>query len=215
MPSIFSHVTTPDPEAGLVRRLKCREREAFDELIEAYQGPIFGFVYRQLDDPTEAADVVQEVFLKVFRKIDDFRGDCTLKTWMYRIAVHEASNRRRWFSRHRRGELAMDAPDANGGSRWEWLEDPSESQHDALLRRERLDLISESLRHVDERLRTAVILRDIQGLSYNEIAAALEISLGTVKSRVLRGREALKARMRRRTAGDALDSASLSTETPS
>jgi len=215
VPSIFSHATTPDPEAGLVRRLKCRERAAFDELIAAYQGPIFGFVYRQLDDPTEAADVVQEVFLKVFRKVDDFRGDCTLKTWMYRIAVHEASNRRRWFSRHRKGELAMDAPDANGGSRWEWLEDTSESQHDALLRREQLDLIGESLRHVDERLRTAVILRDIQGLSYNEIADALEISLGTVKSRVLRGREALKARLRRQTAGDALDSASWRTEVSS
>ena len=102
MATLFSYVTATDPEDGLVRRLKCREPEAFDELISRYQGPLYGFIYRQLDDPSDSADVVQEIFLKVYRKIDDFRGDCTLKTWMYRIAVHEASNRRRWFSRHRR-----------------------------------------------------------------------------------------------------------------
>ena len=212
MATLFSYVTATDPEDGLVRRLKCREPEAFDELISRYQGPLYGFIYRQLDDPSDSADVVQEIFLKVYRKIDDFRGDCTLKTWMYRIAVHEASNRRRWFSRHRRNEMAMDAQEPNGASRWDLVEDQRETPYEAMERRERLDMVGESLRHVDERLRSAVILRDIQGLSYNEIAAALEVSLGTVKSRILRGREALKARLRRRLTGDAMEGVSVRAE---
>lgn len=212
MASLFSQPTITDPEDGLVRRLKCRDRAAFDELIERYQGPLYGFVYRQLDDPADAADVVQEVFLKVYRKVDDFRGDCTLKTWMYRIAVHEASNRRRWFSRHRRNEVALDS-NGEGGSSWDWLEDKGATPYQEMVRRERLDLVGESLRQIDERLRTAVILRDIQGLSYNEIADALEVSLGTVKSRILRGREALKTRLKRRLAGDALGGVSAHAET--
>ena len=210
MASLFNQPVAADPEAGLVRRLKCRDTGAFDELIERYQGPMYGFVYRQLDDPTDSADVVQEVFLKVYRKIDDFRGECTLKTWMYRIAVHEASNRRRWFSRHRRNELALDANEIAGGG--SWLEDGRPTPYQEMVRRERLDLVGESLRQIDERLRTAVILRDIQGLSYNEIAEALEVSLGTVKSRILRGRDALKARLRRRLAGDAASGVSVHAE---
>lgn len=212
MSTLFSHTGPADPQAGLVRRLKCRESEAFDELIEHYQGPVYGFVYRQLDNPADAADVTQEIFLKVYRKIDDFRGDCSLKTWMYRIAVHEASNRRRWFARHRRNEVAIDAPGTEGESRWDWIEDTRETPYQAMARREQLDLVGESLRQIDERLRTAVILRDIQGLSYNEIAEALQISLGTVKSRILRGRDALKSRLRRRLAADALEGVSLQAE---
>lgn len=200
----------PDEQAGLVRQLKCRSTEAFDELLDCYQGPVFGFVYRLLDHSADAADVTQEVFLKVFRKIDDFRGDCTLKTWVYRIAVNEASNRRRWFKRHRRQETPLE--DENGVQRWDWLRDPSASPYDAVHQREQRDLVQEALRDVDERLRAAVVLRDLEGLSYNEIADALEISLGTVKSRILRGREALKVAIERRTAGGALQGAFLQLE---
>ena len=200
----------PDEQAGLVRRLKCRSTEAFDELLDCYQGPVYGFVYRLLDHSADAADVTQEVFLKVFRKIDDFRGDCTLKTWVYRIAVNEASNRRRWFKRHRRNETSME--DENGVQRWDWLRDPSASPFDTLQQRERSDLVQDALRDLDERLRAAVVLRDLEGLSYNEIADALEISLGTVKSRILRGREALKVALERRMAAGSLQGAFLQQE---
>lgn len=200
----------PDEQAGLVRRLKCRSTEAFDELLDCYQGPVYGFVYRLLDRSADAADVTQEVFLKVFRKIDDFRGDCTLKTWVYRIAVNEASNRRRWFKRHRRNETSME--DENGVQRWDWLRDPSASPFDTLQQRERIDLVQDALRDLDERLRAAVVLRDLEGLSYNEIADALEISLGTVKSRILRGREALKIALERRMAAGSLQGAFLQQE---
>ncbi len=200
----------PDPEAGLVRRLRCREPQAFNELLDRYQTPIYGFIYRLLDDPADAPDVVQEVFLKVFRKIDDFRGDSTLKTWVYRIAVHEASNRRRWFARHRRQEFSIDSVDEQASS-WGVLRDTTDSPFDRAARIEQRDLVEDALRELDERLRAAVVMRDLQGLSYNEIAASLEISLGTVKSRILRGREALKAALDRRLAG-AMQGARLQTE---
>lgn len=180
----------PDEHAELARRLAERAPGAFEELLKLYQGPIYGFVYRLLDDPDDAPDVTQEIFLKVFRKVAGFRGECTLKTWIYRIAVHEASNRRRWFSRWRRNETSIDHDDFIN-----LLSDPGDTPFDRMQKREQRDLVDDALRGVDERLRTAVVMRDLQGLSYNEIAEALEISLGTVKSRILRGREALKTRL--------------------
>ncbi len=208
METILQATGAPDADAGLVRQLKYGSTVAFEKLLDVYEGPIYGFVYRQLDDPSDAADVTQEVFLKVFRKIQEFRGECTLKTWVYRIAVHEAANRRRWFSRHRRNEVAFDGTSEERGG-WDWLRDPRSDPFKTVLEREELELIDEVLREVDERLRCAVVLRDLQGLTYNEIAETLQISLGTVKSRILRGREALKAKLQRRLAGQGLADVSL------
>ena len=197
--SLLGEYGPTDPEAGLTRRLKCKEPEAFNELIEKYERPIYGFVYRLLDSPDDAPDVTQEVFVKVFRKIDDFRGDSTLKTWIYRIAVHEASNRRRWFSRHKGSEVSIEASTSGGSSSgWEWLRDGRQGPFERLQHVEQMDMVAEALRDVDERLRAAVILRDLEGLSYNEISVSLEVSLGTVKSRILRGREALRVALQRR-----------------
>ena len=210
--SLLAQQGIEDPEAGLTRRLKCRESEAYAELIEKYEKPVFGFVYRLLDCPDDAPDVTQEVFVKVFRNIDDFRGDSTLKTWIYRIAVHEASNRRRWFNRHRRSEVSIEAKNEERGSAWEWLRDGREGPFEQLQHVERLDLVEEALRDIDDRLRAAVVMRDLEGLSYNEIAASLEISLGTVKSRILCGREALRTALQRRLSG-ALSGVRLQTTT--
>lgn len=210
----FQTITTrlSDADADLLARLRERSSPAFEQLVDTYQGPVFGFVYRLLEDPSEAPDVTQEVFLKVFRKLDDFRGECSLKTWIYRIAIHEASNRRRWFSRHRRREKPMDDGRDEDGSCWEQLVDQRDTPFDALHRREQAELISQALRHLDERLRVALVLRDIEGLSYNQIAETLEISLGTVKSRILRGREALKTRLQRQAPELAPESCVLQTE---
>ncbi len=200
----------PDPEAALVRRLKCREPEAFDELLARYEKSIYGFVYRLLDQPGDAPDVVQEVFLKVFRKIDDFRGASTLKTWVYRIAVHEASNRRRWFARHRRQEVSIDGLPEQSPA-WQRLSDAEDTPFERYAQIEQKDLVEDALSELDERLRVTVVMRDLHGLSYAEIANSLDISLGTVKSRILRGREALKVAVDRRLAG-ALQGARLQTE---
>ena len=198
MPEVMLDVVQPDPDSALIRGLKCGSAQCFDQLLERYQTPIYSFVYRLLDDPSEASDVTQEVFLKVFRKVGAFREDSSLKTWIYRIAVHEASNRRRWFSRHRRREVVNGAHSEETGRTWDLIIDPGESPFDSTERGELRAILDSALRDVDERLRQAVILRDIEGLSYNEISETLEISLGTVKSRILRGREALKKKLHHR-----------------
>lgn len=212
MPELLGQNQAADRDDGLVRRLKCGSAEAFEELLDSYQGPIYGFVFRLLDDSSEAADVTQEVFLKVFRKIEGFRSECSLKTWLYRIAVHEAANRRRWFSRHRRNEFSVDAAREEAGLGWTQLADQRGTPFDWLEQREQIDIVESCLREIDSRLRAAVVLRDIEGHSYNEIAATLEISLGTVKSRILRGREALKRRLEKRLRAAAPDAWSLQTE---
>ena len=200
-------------DRDLLYRLQHRRPGSFEELLDLYQQPIYGFVFHMLDDPSEAPDVTQEVFIKVFCKIGDFRGDSSLKTWLYRIAVREASNRRRWFSRHRRKETPLvGSYDEGNGRLRRYLVDESESPFVAAYRREQRELVENTLRRMDERLRTVVILRDIEGLSYNEIAETLGVSLGTVKSRILRGREMLRSRMQQQVAATVPAGAALQTE---
>src|ERR1700730_7565402 len=144
-----------------------------------------------MDDPSEASDVVQEVFLKVFRKVGCFRGNSSLKTWIYRIAVNEAYNHHRWFSRHQRQEIALD-PEDGAPSCAQHLADPGRSPFEQAADRETHMLVEAALEKLNPKFRTAVVLRDIEDLSYDDIAAVLDISLGTVKSRITRGREALR-----------------------
>jgi RNA polymerase sigma-70 factor (ECF subfamily) len=181
-------------------------------LVALFEQPVFRFVYRLIDDPADAPDVTQEVFIKIFRKIDSFRGDCSLKTWVYRIAINEAANRRRWFSRHRRNTVSIDdnenASPGDGG----WFVDRRESPFDTVQRKQVMDIIQKCLRGIDPRLRSAVVLRDLEGLEYSEIANVLNVPLGTVKSRILRGREALKVRLQHELPAPVLDACLLQTE---
>jgi RNA polymerase sigma-70 factor (ECF subfamily) len=198
-------IALPEPDQELVEDLRAGSERAFATLLSIYEKPIYNFVYRLLDDPSEAPDVTQEVFLKVFRNIGDFRAECSLKTWIYRIAVNEASNLRRWFSRHRRGQFSLDDSEEGSGALLETLPDRHENQFDHLLRQERRRTIEQALAQVPENFRAAVVLRDIEGLSYDEIAEVLQISSGTVKSRLLRGREALKRKLAAMSGGRALE----------
>ena len=206
------HAPSCDDNADLLDRLRARRPGAFEELLDLYQKPIYGFVYRLLDDPADAPDVTQEVFIKVFRKIGGFRGDCSLKSWLYRIAINEALNRRRWFSRHRRAETPMDSVNGVSGPAAHALADKGESPFDLTYRREQMALVEQTLRQMDERLRCAVLLRDVEGHSYNDIAEMLQLSLGTVKSRILRGREALKRGLQRHLPAELPDGVALHTE---
>ncbi len=199
-------------EAELIRRLQCRYPGAFEELLDSYEQPVYRFVYRLLDDPSDAPDVTQEVFVKIFLKVGGFRGDSSLKTWIYRIALHEASNRRRWFSRHRGRELSLDFSSDGHGLNGHWFVDPQETPFDALSRQEQLELVENALRMIDSRLRYAVVMRDIEGMSYQEIADTLKVSLGTVKSRILRGRETLKKRLQREVRDTVPESCALQPE---
>ena len=178
-------------EDALVTALSQGEEQAYEILIQRYQQPVYNLVCRLLNDPTDASDIVQEVFLKVFRNIAKFRGNSSLKTWIYRIAVNEAYNHRRWFSRHLRREVAL-APDTDAPTYADSLADPSRTPFDLAADRETRALVESALEILNPKFRAAVVLRDIEDLSYEEIASVLEVSLGTVKSRILRGREALR-----------------------
>lgn len=187
-----NQATTASLDADLVERLKCCDEAAYETLIARFQQPIYNLCYRLINDPADAADVVQEVFLKVFRSIDHFRGKSTLKTWIYRIAVNEAYNQRRWFSRHRRQEVGLEDEDQTSRPWLDSISDPARDPYELTLNEERHQLIESSLREINADFRTAVVLRDLEDLSYEEISDVLQISLGTVKSRILRGRESLR-----------------------
>lgn len=190
-------------EASVVAELKAGSEDAYAWLIAQYHQPIYSVVYRILGDPADAADTTQEVFIKVFRGMKRFNGESSLKTWIYRIAVHEASNHRRWWFRHKAKEASMEpAPEdfeTYGGNQGlglkDTLVDEGASPFDSTAQNEVRARVEQELKQVQEPYRTTLILRDIEELSYEEIAEVTETSLGTVKSRLMRGRDALKKRL--------------------
>jgi RNA polymerase sigma-70 factor (ECF subfamily) len=189
-------------EASIVAELKAGSEDAYAWLISQFQPPVYNLVYRILNDSADAADTTQEVFLKVFRGMQHFNGASSLKTWIYRIAVHEASNRRRWWFRHKSRETSMELDpggetDDHGPCLKEILVDERTSPFDDMARAEIRARVENALREVAEPYRTTLVLRDMEELSYEEIAEVMEVSLGTVKSRLTRGREALKKKLER------------------
>ncbi|MEO6910353.1 MAG: sigma-70 family RNA polymerase sigma factor [Edaphobacter sp.] len=185
-------------DAALVADLKAGSEDAFAILIAQYHQPLYSLIARSINDPADAADITQEVFIKVFRSIRSFHGDASLRTWLYRIALHEASNQRRWWSRHKRQEITIDSPfeqeeDGNSICLSTTLADDGNSPFDNVAQNEDRERIEAALRQVPEAFRTVVVLREIEGFTYEEIAEILNVNLGTVKSRLTRGRSALRA----------------------
>ena len=176
----------------LVESLREGSERGYEELLARFQQPVYVLALRLLDDQSEAFDVVQEVFLKVFRNIGNFRGQSTLKTWIYRITVNEAHNARRWFFRHRRREVDLDTNPEDTRNWKEIIADSGRSPFEVASDREQHVMIEAALERINPIFREAVVLRDITDLSYEEIAEVIGVSLGTVKSRILRGREALR-----------------------
>jgi len=187
-----------DDEKALLEGLREGVESAYEILIQRFEQPVFSLVSRLLKDPSEACDVVQEVFLKVFQKVRAFRGQSCLKTWIYRIAVNEAHNHCRWHGRHRRQEVGLEGPEEDGRGYGDTLAAPGMSPFDYVLNQEEHTLIEESLANLNASFRAVVVLRDVEDLSYDEIAEILQVPLGTVKSRILRGREALRMELERR-----------------
>jgi RNA polymerase sigma-70 factor (ECF subfamily) len=190
-PERTAEVTEGD-DLRLVESLKEGSERAYEELLERFQQPAYALAFRLLNDQSDASDVVQEVFLKVFRNIGSFRGQSTLKTWIYRITVNEAHNARRWFFRHRRREVELDTSPEEIRNWKEIIPDSSRSPFDVTFDHEQHVMVEAALERINPIFREAVVLRDITDLSYEEIAEILGVSLGTVKSRILRGREALR-----------------------
>jgi RNA polymerase sigma-70 factor, ECF subfamily len=179
----------------LIEALRSGDERAYEQLLGRFQQPVYTLAVRLLNNQAEAYDVVQEVFLKVFRNIEHFRGESTLKTWIYRITVNEAHNARRWFSRHRSREIDLDLETEDNRNWSETIADNGRSPFEVTLDREQAGLIENALSRINPVFREAVVLRDITDLSYDEIAMVLGVSLGTVKSRILRGREALREQL--------------------
>lgn len=179
----------------LVESLRNGSEQAYEELLARFQQPVYTVALRLLTNQAEACDVVQEVFLKVFRHIDHFRGQSSLKTWIYRITVNEAHNARRWFSRHRSREVDLDTEPEEYRDWRETIADGGRSPFEVALNHEHAGIIQSALERINPVFREAVVLRDITDLSYEEIALVLGVSLGTVKSRILRGREALREQL--------------------
>ncbi|MGA3026726.1 MAG: sigma-70 family RNA polymerase sigma factor [Bryobacteraceae bacterium] len=190
-------------DAELVEGLRAGAGEAYEALIGRFQQPVFNLVCRLTGSREEACDIVQEVFLKIFRNVGHFRSQSSLRTWIYRITVNEAWNHRRWFSRHQRQEIGM-TEEEGGRPYQDTLRDHGRSPLQLAADHEAQALLEQALTQVNPKFRTAVVLRDIEDLSYEEIAAVLGVSLGTVKSRILRGRDALRKNLAGRLDADSV-----------
>jgi len=183
-------------EAPLVAELQAGSDQAFAYLLGVYQNPVFNLVSHILDNPAEAADVLQDVFIKVFKGIRQFHGDSALKTWIYRIAVHEASNHRRgWVRRHWHEPLSLDDTGAEVALSAAEARASSETPYQLLEQAERQEMLRRALASLAQPYRTVVVLREIEGLAYDEIAQVTGMAEGTVKSRLMRGRQLLRRKL--------------------
>ncbi|MGC1782138.1 MAG: sigma-70 family RNA polymerase sigma factor [Acidobacteriaceae bacterium] len=187
-------------EAVLTAELQAGSEQAFALLISQYHASVYSLVSRVLNDPSDAPDITQDVFIKVFRGIRSFHGDSSLRTWIYRIALREASNQRRWWSRHRGRETTIESqPSHTGEGESFCLKDMLIDQHaspfEQAAHSEIRARVESELRRLPENFRTVVILRDLEGMAYDEIAEILGTQLGTVKSRLVRGRALLRQRL--------------------
>lgn len=183
-------------EATFVGELQAGSEEAFAYLLMIYQNPIFNLVSHILTDEADAPDVLQDVFVKVFKGVRQFHGASSLKTWIYRIAVHEASNHRRgWLRRHWREPFSVD--DAEVGIEVVGTVDQQRAENPYLVleQAERKEVVKRALASLAQPYRTVVVLREIEGLSYEEIAQVVGVAEGTVKSRLMRGRELLRRKL--------------------
>ena len=198
MGNLASALTFQSEEAALIAELRAGSEEAFAWLIARFHQPIYSLLARTLHDRADAADLTQEVFVKVFRGVGGFHGESSLRTWIYRIALHEASNQRRWWMRHKQQEIPIEQEMVESDSGQpvrlkEMLVDPTESPYEMAVHEENRVRVEAALSQVPEPFRSTLILRDIEGFVYEEVAEMQGVNLGTVKSRLVRGRACLKA----------------------
>jgi RNA polymerase sigma-70 factor (ECF subfamily) len=196
MSDLASAIGIRATEESFVAELKSGSEPAFGLLVAQYSRQVYSLIARSLRDPADAADVTQDVFVKVFRNISGFDGRSSLRTWIYQIALREASNQRRWWSRHKQQETAIDAVIENQQGETFCLADSlaadEASPYDCAAQSEMKQRLEAALRQLPEAFRTVVVLREIEGFGYEEIAEILDANVGTVKSRLTRGRQALR-----------------------
>jgi RNA polymerase sigma-70 factor (ECF subfamily) len=187
-------LTPEQSDLALVERVQRGERSAFDVLVLRYQQKVLKLVLRYIRDPMEAEDVAQEAFIKAFRAIGSFRGDSAFYTWIYRIAINTAKNAL-VASKRRPVSFGIDVQDPEQGDLEARLTD-GETPEQLALTEEIRETVNAAMGDLPEELRTAIVLREIDGLSYEEIAASMDCPVGTVRSRIFRAREAIDRRLR-------------------
>jgi RNA polymerase sigma-70 factor, ECF subfamily len=178
-------------EAARIEALRAGSQPDFDWLVEHYTPMMYRLAVRLVRKHGDAADVVQEAFLKAYRGIGKFHGECTLKTWLYRITLNTASNQNRWWRRHRGREYQME-PEATSEFSFPEPSSNEPSALDGLLLQETQTIVQRGLAGLDEAHRTVLILREMEELSYEELGDILDLPPGTVKSRIARARAALR-----------------------
>ena len=185
-----------DAEAALVSRCLAGDERACTELVESHQRMVYQLAFHLLGDKEEALDLSQDVFLTIFRMLDRFRGQSALRTWIYRIVVNQARNRQRWW--RRRFYSAQVPLDVHVSEHGELPSPRDDCGPERLLRqKEQADRVWQALRDLPFDQRTALVLREIDGLSYEEIGYSLNVAVGTVKSRLARARQLLRAELQR------------------
>jgi RNA polymerase sigma-70 factor (ECF subfamily) len=188
-------VTTEESDLVLVKRVQRGDKSAFDLLVRKYQHKVVKLVLRYVRNPAEAEDIAQEAFIKAYRALPQFRGDSAFYTWMYRIAINTAKNS--LASRDRspiKYDLDLNDPEESHHVQTR-LQDPDTPEGLALTEEIR-GIVNSAIDGLPEELKTAIVLRELDGLSYEEIAAAMECPVGTVRSRIFRAREAIDKRLR-------------------
>ena len=178
----------------LVERVKQGEKKAFDLLVQKYQFKIVKLVSRYVHDPSESMDVAQETFIKAYRALPGFRGDSAFYTWLYRIAINTAKNHLVAMGR-RPPSSDIDAQDAEQFAGDSLLKEIATPEH-LLLKDEIEQVVYKAIEDLPEDLRTAITLRELEGLSYEEIAQSMGCPIGTVRSRIFRAREAIDTKLR-------------------
>src|SRR5215468_475418 len=185
-------------EPALIARLQAADLRAFEELVTHFERPVFSLCFRLLGDAEEARDAAQETFMRVYKGLGSFRGESGLKTWIYRIAINQAMNQQRWWRRRHKDEtvsleLSRAESESTVGS---LLPCGTPTPEQQAISNEREGRIMKALGEIKQEYRVALVLREIEELSYEEIAMTLSISIGTVKSRIARGRDELRRRIR-------------------
>lgn len=192
-------VTSRETDQQLVRRAQRGDTRAFDLLVLKYQGRIATLVSRFVANPAEVEDVVQEAFIKAFRALPKFRGESAFYTWLYRIASNAAKNH--LVAKGRRPTSDADIDEAEYFEHGEALRD-AENPENQLFGEELASVVKSALEALPDDLRTALTLREFEGLSYEDIAEVMECPVGTVRSRIFRARDAVDVRVRAQMSGD-------------
>ncbi len=184
-----------ESDLSLVRRVQRGDKGAFDLLVLKYQHKVIKLVMRYVRSPAEAEDIAQEAFIKAYRALPQFRGDSAFYTWLYRISINTAKNA---LASRERSPIAYDLDLQDSESSWDAqskLRDP-DTPEGLVLTEEIRQIVNSAIDQLPEDLRMAIVLRELEGLSYEEIAAAMECPVGTVRSRIFRAREAIDRRLR-------------------